>query len=235
MGFGLTLPKCRLDVESKERMKQDECVKSEKQEALDGVGVMGEHMAGFPAIDQFVEAVIFDIPALMSETGGTRCTRLCLRQRAGPHPIADERFVLAIELALYRICFQGTNDPDRNMDLQPLDQAGQVPPLALTRSKCSLDRRHELELTGHILIKEPPLILEYDQHMLVAIQQKVEQVSPQNALSSSCANTERGRSCRNGWSALSSRDNSGGSWHGLRGRPQSPMKCRDCRAMPCCG
>ena len=42
--------------------------KSLDQEALDGRGVMLQHMIGVPTIDQFVETMILDVPSLVAES-----------------------------------------------------------------------------------------------------------------------------------------------------------------------
>lgn len=48
-----------------------------RQEALDGVGVMPVDVAGMPAVDQFVEPMILDLPALVAE-GGAQSGRILL-------------------------------------------------------------------------------------------------------------------------------------------------------------
>ena len=49
-------------------MKDVESQESHQQETFDGVGIVPENMIGIPAGDQFVKAIIFDVPALVSET-----------------------------------------------------------------------------------------------------------------------------------------------------------------------
>ena len=47
-------------------MKEDEREKGQEKEAFDPRGVMLQDMIGVPAFDQFIQAVVFDVPSLMS-------------------------------------------------------------------------------------------------------------------------------------------------------------------------
>ena len=40
----------------------------DEQEAFDGAGVMLENVIGMPFVDEFVEAIILDVPTLVAET-----------------------------------------------------------------------------------------------------------------------------------------------------------------------
>ena len=40
----------------------------DEQEAFDGAGVMFENVIGMPFVDEFVEAIILDVPTLVAET-----------------------------------------------------------------------------------------------------------------------------------------------------------------------
>ena len=62
------LPEIRLQVEGKEGMKDVVGEEGDEQEAFDGAGVMFENMIGMPLVDQFVEAMVFDVPTLVPET-----------------------------------------------------------------------------------------------------------------------------------------------------------------------
>jgi hypothetical protein len=41
-----------------------------EQETFHGGAVVFQHMIGAPTLDQFVEAVVFDVPALVSKSDG---------------------------------------------------------------------------------------------------------------------------------------------------------------------
>ena len=69
--FGLALKKGWLQVEIKKSVKVDEREKGQEKEAFDRGGVMLQNMIGVPTLDQFIKAVVFDVPPLMSKTGGT--------------------------------------------------------------------------------------------------------------------------------------------------------------------
>jgi len=60
----------------------------DQQEALDGVGVVLVEVIGMPAVDQLVETVILDIPALVAETDCTLGGDLWAGKRGHPDPIA---------------------------------------------------------------------------------------------------------------------------------------------------
>ena len=77
-----------LHVETKERMKEDEAEKGRQQEALNGGGIVRIDMIGVPAVDQFIEAMIFDFPSLVSESDAALGGNLPHRQCGSPHPIA---------------------------------------------------------------------------------------------------------------------------------------------------
>ena len=69
-GFGLALPKGWLQVEIEKSVKEDQREKGHQQEALDGGGVVLQHMIGVPTLDQFIEAVVFDAPSLVPKPDG---------------------------------------------------------------------------------------------------------------------------------------------------------------------
>src|SRR5664279_1851959 len=120
--FGFALAKGWLHVEIKKGMKEDERQKRHEQEAFDGGGVVLQYMIGVPTLDQFIEAVVFDVPSLVPKTDGARHGNLRRRQRGYPHPIADLDLVLFVELAPHRIGFQGTNHPYGRLHLRPRTQ-----------------------------------------------------------------------------------------------------------------
>ena len=92
-----------------------------------------------------------------------------------PYPIAGLGLVVFVELASYRIGFQRTNDPYGNLHLRPGNQVAQVPPLAIPRSKGSLNGRHRIEQPGGILREIPTFILEDYQRVFAVRQQEVEE------------------------------------------------------------
>jgi len=57
LGFEIQGEECLKDIAGQE---------GHQQEALDGVGVMFVDVVGMPAVDQFVEPMILDIPALVA-------------------------------------------------------------------------------------------------------------------------------------------------------------------------
>ena len=67
---------------------------------------MLHHVIGVPTIDQFVEPVILDVSSLVSKLDATFDGSQIGGERGHPHPIADERLALTIELALYTAGFQ---------------------------------------------------------------------------------------------------------------------------------
>ena len=69
--FGLALAKRWLHVQIKKGMKEDQRQKRHEQEAFDGSGVMLQYMIGVPTLDQFIEAVVFDVPSLVTKTDDT--------------------------------------------------------------------------------------------------------------------------------------------------------------------
>jgi hypothetical protein len=77
-----------------------------QQETLDGVRVVPVDMVGMPALDQFVEPMILDIPSLVAQAdtslGGSELDGKC----GHPDPIAGVRIVFAVELPAHGIRFQ---------------------------------------------------------------------------------------------------------------------------------
>ena len=70
-------------------------------------------MIGVPAIDQFVETMIFDVPSLVAKLNATFDGSQFRGERGHPDPIADERLTFMIELALDRTGLRGTAEGDR--------------------------------------------------------------------------------------------------------------------------
>jgi hypothetical protein len=67
----------RLEIQREKCLKDMAGPEGPRQEALDGVGVMPVDVAGMPAVDQFVEPMILDLPALVAE-GGAQSGRILL-------------------------------------------------------------------------------------------------------------------------------------------------------------
>src|SRR5580692_3122660 len=66
--LGPALADLRFEIQSEERVKEIVGKEGDQQEALDGVGVVPIDMVGMPALDQFIESMILDIPPLVTET-----------------------------------------------------------------------------------------------------------------------------------------------------------------------
>jgi len=68
------------EVKGNEGLKGVAGKKGDQQETLDGVRFMAVDMVGMPAVDEFVEALILDVPSLMAESddafGGLKWTPL---------------------------------------------------------------------------------------------------------------------------------------------------------------
>ena len=95
-GSGLTLAKRGLHVEIKKSVKENQGQECHEQEAFDGSGVMLQNMIGVPALDQFIEAVVFDVPSLMPKTDNSGHGNLLRWQRGYPYPIAGLQLVLLV-------------------------------------------------------------------------------------------------------------------------------------------
>ena len=67
----------RLEIQREERLKDIEGQEGQQQEALNRIGAVHIDVVGMPAINQFVEPVVFDVPALVAEADarpvGTAC------------------------------------------------------------------------------------------------------------------------------------------------------------------
>src|ERR1700722_8231024 len=86
-----------------------------------------------PAVDQFVEPVIFNIPALMTETDGPFSRDQVRGKRGHPHPVTGFEIVLASELPPHGMRFRRTDDSHRSMHLWPGKQVRKIPPQTLPR------------------------------------------------------------------------------------------------------
>jgi hypothetical protein len=58
----------RIEVQGEECVEEVVSEKGHEQKALNGVRVVLEDVIGVPFVDQLVEAVILDVPALVAET-----------------------------------------------------------------------------------------------------------------------------------------------------------------------
>ena len=61
----------RLQIPTKKGVVNDQGKKGHQQEALQGIGVMLHEMIGVPTVNQFIESVILNIPALVSQLDST--------------------------------------------------------------------------------------------------------------------------------------------------------------------
>ena len=78
----------RFEIQDEERVKDIAGKKGDQQETLDGVGVVPVDMVCMPAVDQFVEPVVLDIPSLVTETDGSLGGDGLKRKRSHPDPVA---------------------------------------------------------------------------------------------------------------------------------------------------
>ena len=65
--LSLTLACAGLHIARQEGMKEVVSQEGHEQKAFDGAGIMLEHMIGVPFVGQLVEAIILDIPSLVSQ------------------------------------------------------------------------------------------------------------------------------------------------------------------------
>jgi hypothetical protein len=122
--LGLALAQLRFEVPPINGLKEDQGQEGERQEALDGRGAVPEDGIGVPAVDQFVEAVIPDIPAPWTKKHrqfterAAPADRLLEQVRTAPGPIvvrcfprqrliAEEAVRLAAPDALPRLVWDG--------------------------------------------------------------------------------------------------------------------------------
>lgn len=118
--FGLAKTKGWFHVEIEKGMNGDECEKGHEQEAFDGSGVVFQDTIGVPSrMDQFVEAMVFDVPSLAPKTDGTVYGKLRCWERCYPHPIAASDLVFLVESPSYRAGLQRANDPRGTLHLRP--------------------------------------------------------------------------------------------------------------------
>src|SRR5207237_331429 len=113
--LGSTFADLRLEVKHEESVKDIESQEGDQQKALDGVGVMLVDVIGVPAVDQFVEPVIFNIPALVAQADGPFGGDQVDRKRGYPHPVTGFEIVFAVQLPAHRIRFQGTDNSHRRI------------------------------------------------------------------------------------------------------------------------
>ena len=103
---GSALADLRIEVQRKEGLQDIAGQEGDQQEALYGVGLMFIDVVGMPAVDQFVEPMILDIPSLVAQAdtslGGGELDGKC----GHPDPIAGLRIVSAVELPAHGIRFQ---------------------------------------------------------------------------------------------------------------------------------
>ena len=142
----------RLEIQREERLKDIEGQEGQQQEALNRIGAVHIDVVGMPAINQFVEPVVFDVPALVAEADGAPGGNRLLRKRGDPHPVAGQRFGFAVDLPSDRTCFQRTDDSHRNVHLGPGKQAREIPPQAFAGAEASLRRREGGAQGGRVLI-----------------------------------------------------------------------------------
>ena len=77
-GLGSAFADFRLEIQREECVKDIAGQEGDQQEALDGVGVVPVDMVGMPAVDQFVEPMVLDVPPLVTETDETATIRFLL-------------------------------------------------------------------------------------------------------------------------------------------------------------
>ena len=172
--LGSALADLRFEIQRAERVKDVAGQKGGQQEALDSVGIVFVDVVGMPAVCQFVEPVIFDIPSLVAEGDGPSGGDEMERKRSHPDPVAGEPIVFAVELPFHGMCFERTDDSHRSIDLGPGKQIRKIPPGTLAVLEGTRLRRDAGEQTGRILKQIAPFILENGQRVFAASQKKVE-------------------------------------------------------------
>ena len=172
--LGSVLADLRFEIEREEGTKEIAGEEGGQQETLDGVRVVPVDMVGMPALDQFVEPMILDIPSLMTETDGPLGGDGLGRKGSHTDPVAGSWVVFAIELPFHGIGFERTDDSHRSIDLRPGKQIREVPPQALAVAERTLPSWEVIEESGRVLVQVAPVVLEYRQSMFATSQKKVE-------------------------------------------------------------
>src|ERR1035437_4618545 len=67
-GLSPVLADLGFEIQHEERVEDIAGKEGDQQEALDGVGIVPVDMVGMPAVDQFVEPMVLDVPPLVTET-----------------------------------------------------------------------------------------------------------------------------------------------------------------------
>ncbi len=170
---GSALADLRFEIQREEGVKDIAGQEGDQQEALDGVGIVLIDVVGMPAVDQFVEAMILDIPSLVAEADGPFGGDKLDGKRGHPDPVAGLRIVFAVELPAHGMRFQRTDDSHRSIYLRPGKQVRKVPPQTLTDRKEPCRGEKLSEQTGRILIEVALFILEYCEGVFAASQRKL--------------------------------------------------------------
>jgi hypothetical protein len=76
-----------LEIQQEERVKDIAGQEGDQQEAFDGVGIVPVDMVGMPAVDQFVEAMVLDVPSLVTETDSPLGGDGLERKSSRPDPV----------------------------------------------------------------------------------------------------------------------------------------------------
>ena len=138
---------------------------------------MAKDVIGMPLLDELLESVVLDIPALVAENNGALGRKLGRRRSGHPDPLAADEFRLVIELPPYLVSFPRANHSHRRLHLRPGRQVRNIPPFTLSTAIATQLRRLLGKQRRRIYIQVPAFLLQYHQRMFAVRQQEVEKRS----------------------------------------------------------
>jgi len=168
----MALPKNRFEVQVPERPKEVDRQHDHQPESLDRPGMVAVDMVGMPVRRHLPEALVFDLPPVVTETGHLKAGGPGPGQRRHPDPFRRDGLRSAILLTDHRPLFERTNDPDRLSERGPGGQILDVPDPAGHRVVVEDLRDLALEDPPRILEQIPPLVLEHQEDVLVMSPEK---------------------------------------------------------------
>ena len=125
---GPAAPPLGFDVAFQEDVEEVVDYEQQQQEDEDGGGGVLVAVVGVPVVDEFVEALVFDAPALVPDVHDAGGACFACRQAGGPYPFGGGLLDLAGELAAHADRLQASHDADRLAQLRPRLEAADVPP-----------------------------------------------------------------------------------------------------------
>src|ERR1700691_4550302 len=135
---------------------------------------MAKDVIGMPLLDEFLESVILDIPALVAENDSALDRKLGRRRGGHPDPLAAQELRLVIELPPYPVSFPRANHPHRRLHLRPGSKVGNIPPLTLSTAIATQLRRLLGKQRRRIHIQVTAFLLQYHQRMFAVRKEEVE-------------------------------------------------------------